>query len=97
VEDYARLASGTVTAIHVKFGLPAKLPVAVKRAIKKADQISAWLEATEIAGFSPSEADRFFGKINPEHVAGLSITLRAPSKIREDFTKRHQSLLSEMS
>jgi len=49
-------------AIHLRFGLEAELPVAVIKLIKRADQIAAYFEATELAGFSPTEATRFFGR-----------------------------------
>ena len=36
---------------------PAAIPQAVKHKIKKADKISAWLEAVQLAGFTLNEAD----------------------------------------
>src|SRR6056297_3447597 len=59
---YDELDKRLTAAIHIRFGLPATIPAAVKKQIKKADKISAWMEATEIAGFTKAEADRFFGK-----------------------------------
>ena len=47
-------------AIHVRFSLPAALPVGIARLIKKADRLSAYFEATQIAGFSPEEGDKYF-------------------------------------
>jgi hypothetical protein len=58
---YGALDERLAAAIHLRFGLPAVLPKTVKQAIKKADRISAWLEAVQLAGFSEAEADRFFG------------------------------------
>ena len=49
-------------AIHLRFGLPAATPAIVKRKTKDADKISAFLEATELAGFEREEALRFFGR-----------------------------------
>ncbi len=43
-------------AVHIRFGLPAILPEPVSRAIKRADRMAAWLEATQLAGFSEEEA-----------------------------------------
>ena len=59
---YAELDARLTAAVHIRFGLPAVLPVAVKKAIKAADKVSAWLEAVQIAGFREEEADRFFGR-----------------------------------
>lgn len=60
--EYAALDKRLMAAIHLRFGLPAELPVTIKKQIKRADRISAWLEAVEIAGFSKDEADKVFGK-----------------------------------
>jgi hypothetical protein len=49
-------------AIHIRFGLPPVLPDEITQAIKAADRGAAYLEATELAGFSESEARRLFGK-----------------------------------
>jgi 5'-deoxynucleotidase YfbR-like HD superfamily hydrolase len=48
-------------AIHLRFGLPPATPAALKAKIKKADQVAAFFEATELAGFSHAEATKFFG------------------------------------
>jgi len=90
--DYGRLDDRLTAAIHLRFGLPATIPVKIKRLIKKADRISAWMEATQIAGFSRSEADQLFGKPDMAIQKGLSITLRPPIEVRIAFTKRHAEL-----
>lgn len=48
-------------AVHLRFGLPSATPAALKAKIKKADQVAAFFEATELAGFSHAEAVKFFG------------------------------------
>jgi 5'-deoxynucleotidase YfbR-like HD superfamily hydrolase len=48
--------------IHLRFSLPAELPDGLKKAIKRADQIAAYFEATQLAGFSVAEATEFFGR-----------------------------------
>jgi 5'-deoxynucleotidase YfbR-like HD superfamily hydrolase len=50
------------TAIHVRFGLPARLPAPVKTLLKQADRASAYFEATQLAGFDPAEALKLFGR-----------------------------------
>ena len=59
---YKDMDKRLTAAIHLRFGLPATIPAAIKKGIKRADKISAWLEAVEIAGFSKEEADKLFGK-----------------------------------
>ncbi|QYK41963.1 MAG: HD family hydrolase [Paracoccaceae bacterium] len=90
---YGALDERLSAAVHLRFGLPAVLPLAVKRAIKSADRVSAWLEAVQIAGFSRDEADRLFGRQDSALVAGLEIRLRPPAEVRADYVARHTALL----
>jgi 5'-deoxynucleotidase YfbR-like HD superfamily hydrolase len=94
---YEALDDRLIGAIHLRFGLPASIPQKVKRQIKKADKISAWMEATRIAGFSTAEADKFFGKPDATLIADLQLILRAPLETRQAFTDRHMVLLEAMS
>ena len=48
-------------AVHLRFGLPPATPAPLKAKIKKADQVAAFFEATELAGFSHAEATKLFG------------------------------------
>lgn len=93
---YGALDDRLMAAVHLRFGLPAQVPATVKKQIKKADKISAWLEATQIAGFAEDEAVRFFGRPDAELISGLSITLRPPKDVRKDFTARHSELLDAL-
>lgn len=90
---YDELDKRLTAAIHIRFGLPASIPVQIKKQIKKADKISAWMEATRIAGFSQDEANRFFGAPDQGLIEGLDIILRPPMQTRFDFTARHHALL----
>jgi 5'-deoxynucleotidase YfbR-like HD superfamily hydrolase len=60
--DYRAFEANLLAAIHLRFGLPAKLPDDVTKLIKRSDKIAAYYEATCLAGFSRSEARRFFGQ-----------------------------------
>jgi 5'-deoxynucleotidase YfbR-like HD superfamily hydrolase len=56
-------------AVHVRMGLSADIPSALKKTIKKADGVVAYYEATKLAGFSETEARQFFAipkGINPD-------------------------------
>lgn len=94
---YDELDQRLTAAIHIRFGLPAAIPATVKKQIKKADKISAWMEATRIAGFSENEANRFFGKPDPSLIDGLDLRLRPPMEARNDYTARHHALLEAMT
>ena len=94
--NYGALDDRLTSAVHIRFGLPAAIPINIKKLIKKADKISAWMEATQIAGFSVTEANKLFGKPDAGKTSGLEIILRPPVEARQDFTHRHAELLKEM-
>jgi 5'-deoxynucleotidase YfbR-like HD superfamily hydrolase len=93
---YETLDDRLMAAIHIRFGLPAQVPAIIKKQIKKADKISAWLEAIQIAGFTLAEADKFFGKPDPNIAKTAKIQLRPPIDVRFDFTRRHAELLAQL-
>lgn len=91
---YGALDERLTAAVHLRFGLPAQIPVAIKKQIKSADHISAWLEAVQIAGFSEIEANQLFGKPDALVLRGLEIRLRPPALVRADYVSRHAELLA---
>lgn len=94
--EYEDLDKRLMSAIHIRFGLPAALPKTIKAKIKRADNVSAWMEAVQIAGFSETEASKFFGKPKAEIVEGLTIVLRPPLEVRTDFNARCAELLTAL-
>ncbi len=59
--DYKAFEQRLLAAIHARFGL--QPPSAeLHLAIKAADTVAAYYEATVLAGFSAAEAEQFFGK-----------------------------------
>ena len=90
--DYQSLENRLSSAINLRFGLPTKLPENIKKQIKKADKISAWIEATQIAGFSEDEAKKLIGPAPKNNVDNFSIKLRAPLEVREDYILRFKEL-----
>lgn len=91
---YAAMDARLTAAVHLRFGLPAALPAPVKAAIKRADRISAWLEAVRIAGFAEAEANRLFGAPRLAGVAGMALPLRPPAEVKRAFLARHAALLA---
>lgn len=59
--SYKAVEARLQAAIHIRFGLPAKLPADLVKLIKAADKGAAYLEAARLAGFAADEAKRFFG------------------------------------
>lgn len=68
--DYKAVEKRLLGAIHLRFGLPARLPEELTGLIKTADRNAAWLEATKLAGFAEDEARKFFGP-PPKYSAAL--------------------------
>lgn len=60
-EHYRAIEKRLQAAIHLRYGLKADMPRAVAKQIKEADRISAFYEATGLAGFDDREAAAFFG------------------------------------
>ena len=60
--DYKRVEARLMQAIHIRFGLPAALAPELVKRIKAADRVSAYMEATALAGFEVAEAKRLFGE-----------------------------------
>ena len=61
-DAYKAIERRLLTAIHLRFGLPAAAPPPIEALIKAADRQAAFLEATRLAGFDPAEGRRFFGR-----------------------------------
>ncbi|WP_264603564.1 HD family hydrolase [Rhodobium gokarnense] len=62
--DYKVVEARLHGAIHLRFGLPAKLPGALTKLTKRADIVAAYFEATLLAGFEEAEAAKYFGRPN---------------------------------
>jgi 5'-deoxynucleotidase YfbR-like HD superfamily hydrolase len=59
--NYKAFEIRLLEAIHRRFGLPPLLPDRIALAIKAADRVAAFYEATQLAGFTETEANRYFG------------------------------------
>lgn len=94
---YGLLDQRLAVAVRLRFGLPAELPHAVHAAIKRADRISAWLEAVRLAGFGEAEADRLFGRPRLDGVGAMELKLRPPAEVKRAFLDRHAALEAGMA
>jgi hypothetical protein len=90
--DYRTFEERLETAIHVRFGLPAKTPAEVKKLIKQADRACAFFEATQLAGFTHEESLAFFDA--PPHGYSLTIDPLPPPLAQERYLQRY-AVLSE--
>lgn len=87
---YKDIEKRLMTAIHLRFGLPGELPDDIEALIKRADRISAYLEATQLAGFEDAEARRLFGapRVGSEHI----IEPESPEVAKAAFLRRYRLL-----
>jgi 5'-deoxynucleotidase YfbR-like HD superfamily hydrolase len=88
--DYKSFEAGLETAIHLRFGLPASTPAEIRALIKRADRVSAYYEAVQLAGFAPGEALALFG----EPPAGYAPTLEplGASAAQTQYLERFHTL-----
>jgi 5'-deoxynucleotidase YfbR-like HD superfamily hydrolase len=93
-DAYVEVERRLLAAIHLRFGLPAELPLEIIRLIKTADRAAAYLEATRLAGFEHSEAQRFFGRPVPTSPAFERDYLRPWPAVeaKERYLKRFLAL-----
>jgi hypothetical protein len=85
-------------AVHLRFGLPARVPVALKTLFKRADHLSAYYEATQLAGFEEREACRLFGTPPQKLSGGLKTPRLIPLSTAEaqaQFLTRFHRLYTE--
>ena len=88
---YKEIEQKLEAAIFLRFGLPAELPVYVKQIIKRADRMAAWLEATQLAGFSVEEAKKLFPQ--PRGLpADFTLEPQSPRKAAQIFLRRFHIL-----
>ena len=88
--NYKDVEANLESAIHIRFGLPAILPEQVKRLIKRADRLAAFIEATQLAGFSIMEAQKIFGKSSKGEKIHLNPL--SPEDAKKNYLKRFEQL-----
>jgi 5'-deoxynucleotidase YfbR-like HD superfamily hydrolase len=90
--DYRTFEDRLETAIHIRFGLPAKTPAPIKKLIKQADRACAYFEATQLAGFAIPEGLQLFG----EPPAGYALTIEPwPAQLAQARYVQRFHVLSE--
>jgi uncharacterized protein len=92
--DYKVVEKRLLAAIHIRFGLPPQLAPEIEKQVKNADRGAAFLEATELAGFSESEAKRLFGRDPglPETTKRDYLTPWSAAKAEKRFLARFDAL-----
>lgn len=89
--DYKDFENRLLGAIHIRFGLPRRMPAEISALIKKADMISAYYEATQLAGFEVKEAKQFFGT-PPANMRMPRLTPLSSADAQAQFLERFRRL-----
>lgn len=89
--DYKDFERRLLSAIHIRFGLPPALANEAATLIKRADTISAYLEATQLAGFEPVEARQYFGN-PPKTLKCPKLATLPPAAAQAQFLSRFRQL-----
>ena len=89
--NYKALEEKLQTAIHLRFGLTAHIPATLKTLFKRADHLSAYYEATQLAGFEEAEARRLFGS-PPKALKTPRLTPFSTEEAQDQFLARFHRL-----
>lgn len=92
--DYRQFEQRLEAAIHIRYGLPPRLPSDIQKLLKSADRLSAYFEAVQLAGFGEDEAKDLFGP-PPERYAPR-LTPMSPFVAQERFKARFDALSTGM-
>jgi 5'-deoxynucleotidase YfbR-like HD superfamily hydrolase len=90
--EYKIVEARLQRAIHLRFALPVDPPDRLRKAIKRADQIAAYFEATKLAGFSVAEAARFFSRPHSVSPDTLDLACRPAGQVEKAFLKHFAHL-----
>jgi 5'-deoxynucleotidase YfbR-like HD superfamily hydrolase len=88
--NYKELELKLQATIHLRFGLPALVPKPLAALFKKADHLSAYYEASQLAGFEEPVARKLFGAppagLKPPRLIPL-LTADAQAQFLERFNR----------
>ena len=92
--DYKAFEHRLMAAIHVRFGLPAKASEELEIKVKEADKMAAYLEATQLAGFSIPESEKFFGRPKGLSAAFQNLEPLSTNQAKAQFLAVFKKLVS---
>lgn len=91
--NYRDVEKRLEAAINIWAGLKPHPPAKLKTAIKQADRLAAYIEATQLAGFEHREAERFFGLPDTDFAERKIVPLPALD-VQTAFQERYSQLRS---
>ncbi len=90
--DYKDFEHRLLAAVHIRFGLPPDIPRTLEKLVKRADRLSAWFEATQLAGFSEAEAAKYFPRPRFEGAHAIRLKPRSANAAKRAFLARFRQL-----
>jgi 5'-deoxynucleotidase YfbR-like HD superfamily hydrolase len=93
--DYKTFELSLLSAIHMRFGIATKIPDDVADTIKRADRAAAFLEATQLAGFTLDEGRRYFGV--PRGLPDMKLKPLATTAAQAAFLALHTRLMRQLA
>ena len=91
--DYKQLETRLLAAIHIRFGIPVRLPQQVAQIIKRADMAAAYIEAVQLAGFDEKEAGQVFTR--PRDIPNVKLKGVEPQEASHRFIRQMEKYLRE--
>ncbi len=90
--DYKDFEHRLQVAVHIRFGLPPDIAPALAKLIKRADRLSAWFEATQLAGFSERDAAKYFPHPRFEGAEAIKLKPQSTNAVKRAFLAKFRQL-----
>jgi len=90
--DYKDFENRLLAAVHIRFGLPPDLPAVTRTLIKRADRLSAWFEATQLARFSEADAAKYFPQPKFEGAGAIRLKPQPTNAAKRAYLGRFRQL-----
>jgi len=90
--DYKDFENTLLAAVHIRFGLPPDTPDVLAKLVKRADRLSAWFEATQLAGFSEAEAAKYFPRPRFEGAEAIHLKPQSTNAAKRAYLGRFRQL-----
>jgi len=90
--DYKDFENRLLAAVHIRFGLPPDPVPALAKLIKRADRLSAWFEATQLAGFSDADAAKYFPRPQFEWAEAIRLKPQSANAAKRAYLAKFRQL-----
>ncbi len=90
--DYKDFEHRLMAAVHIRFGLPPDNAPALEKLVKRADRLSAWFEATQLAGFSETDAAKYFLRPRFDGAEAIKLKPQSINAVKRAFLGRFRQL-----